>query len=107
MFFLSFFIRRFWCRLCPSGALLALFNKGCLTTKEKDLQKCSKCGICYDVCPVDNEDVFMIKDRKVVNGTNCIMCFECVDKCPENDCLKVKFAGKTLMRSKFDDKLLK
>jgi ferredoxin-type protein NapH len=97
----SFLIRRFWCRICPNGTFLALFNKGSLMTKEKDIQKCTKCGICYNVCPMDNEDVYTVKHRKVVNSKNCVMCFECVEKCPETDCLKVKFAGKTLIRSKF------
>jgi ferredoxin-type protein NapH len=101
VFIMSFFVRRFWCRLCPNGSFLALFNKGCLTTKEKDMQKCTKCGICYAVCPMDNEDVYTVKDRKVVNSKNCVMCFECVQKCPETDCLKVKIAGKTVFRSKY------
>lgn len=101
IFVMSFFVRRFWCRLCPNGAFLALFNKGCLTTKEKDLQKCTKCGICYQVCPMDNEDVYMVRNRKTMNSKNCVMCFECVNKCPENDCLQVKFAGKPVLRSRF------
>lgn len=104
IFILSFFVRRFWCRICPNGAFLALFNRGCLTTKQKDVQKCTKCGICYDVCPMDNEDVYEVRDRKVVNSKNCVMCFECVDKCPEDDCLKVKFLGKTVLKSKYKRK---
>jgi polyferredoxin len=102
IFIMSFFVRRFWCRLCPNGAFLALFNKGSLTTKEKDIQKCTKCGICYRICPMDNEDVYSVRDRKVVNSKNCVMCFECVDKCPEDDCLQVKVAGKTVLRSKYN-----
>jgi len=104
MFVLSVFVRRFWCRLCPNGTFLSLFNKGCLTTKEKILQKCTKCGICYQVCPMDNEDVYTVKNRKVVNSKNCVMCFECVKKCPEDDCLQVKVAGKTILRSKYTHK---
>jgi len=101
LFILSFFVRRFWCRLCPNGAFLALFNKGSFTTKEKDLQKCTKCGICYQVCPMDNEDVYLRRNMKVMNSKNCVMCFECVNKCPENDCLTVNIANKTVLRSKF------
>jgi ferredoxin-type protein NapH len=104
IFILSFFVRRFWCRLCPNGALLSLFNKGCFTTKTKDLQKCTKCGICYQVCPMDNEDVYTIKNRKVVNSKNCVMCFECLNKCPENDCINVNIFGKTILKSKYNKK---
>src|SRR4030042_604058 len=46
IFLLSFFGKRMWCRICPTGALLSLFNKGCLIVKEKNPEKCTKCGIC-------------------------------------------------------------
>jgi ferredoxin-type protein NapH len=101
VFGMSFFIRRFWCRLCPNGAFLAMWNKGGMITKQKDMQKCTKCGICYRICPMDNEDVYTVRNRKVVNSKNCVMCFECVDKCPEDDCLQVKVAGKTILRSRY------
>ena len=98
----SFFIRRFWCRICPNGAMLSLFNRGCLTTKEKDMEKCTKCGICYRVCPVDNDAVYRVRDRKVVNSGNCVMCFSCVKHCPEDGALTVKFAGKPIMKSVYE-----
>ena len=96
IFILGIFVRRSWCRICPNGAILGLFNVGCLVEKEKDLQKCTKCGICYAVCPYDNKDVYLIKNKKVVNSNNCMFCMECVHKCPEDDCLKGKFMGKTI-----------
>jgi len=101
IFLSGFFIRRAWCRICPNGAILSLFNSGSLLVKHKDLQKCTKCGICYNVCPYDNEDVFMTKDKEQVNGVNCMNCMTCVDACPEPDCLSVTFAGKKIMKSKF------
>jgi len=100
IFLLSFFGKRLWCRICPTGALLSLFNKGCLIVKEKNSEKCTKCGICERVCPLDNKKVFKEKKKKIVNDYNCINCFKCVDKCPEDDCLKVKFLGITIFRSK-------
>jgi len=101
IFLSGFFIRRAWCRICPNGAILSLFNVGSLLVKEKNIQKCTKCGICYAVCPYDNEDVYMIKDRENVNGKNCMKCMECVYKCPEDECLTVKFSGLRLMTSRF------
>ena len=100
IFVLSFFGKRMWCRICPTGALLSLFNKGCSITKEKNPEKCTKCGVCERVCPLDNKKVFEEKNKKIVNSYNCINCFRCVDKCPEPDCLKVKFLGKTIFKSK-------
>ena len=104
MIVLSFFIDRFWCRLCPNGALISLFNKSALFKKEKDLKKCTKCAICKRVCPIDNLTVYEEKEKEILNTEDCIMCMECVKYCPEDDCLKLKFLGKTLYSSKFEDK---
>ena len=91
--------RRPWCRICPSGALLSLFNSGSLFAKEKNVQKCTKCGICARVCPMDNKNIYLEKLNKNVSTANCVRCFSCVEKCPEKDCLKLKLLGKTLYSS--------
>lgn len=101
MIALSFFIPRFWCRVCPNGAMISLFSKASLVQKEKDVRKCTKCAICKRVCPTGNDEVYLEKDKKNINTQDCVMCFECVDKCPEDDCLKVKFLHKTIFRSRF------
>jgi len=97
-------ITRAWCRICPNGTFTSLFNKGAWVIKEKDVRKCTKCGICKRVCPFENNHVFEEKKAKNINHPNCVMCFNCVDKCPEKDCLKVKFAGKEIFSSKFKKK---
>lgn len=101
MLLLGFFGKRIWCRFCPNGIILSWFNKGCLVTKEKDVKKCTRCGICKRLCPMDNETVFKEKNKKNVNSQNCINCFNCVDKCPEDDCLTVRFAGKRIFSSRY------
>jgi len=98
---LGFFGKRVWCQFCPNGIMLSWFNKGCLVTKEKDVLKCTKCGICKRVCPMNNSYVFDEKDKKTISDKNCINCFNCIDKCPEDDCLKAKFAGKLFFKSKY------
>jgi ferredoxin-type protein NapH len=103
-FALSFFGKRLWCKLCPTGALLSLFNKGGAIIKEKDARRCTKCGICERVCPMDQKKVFEEKNKKIVNSYSCIQCFRCVDECPEDDALKVKFFKWTLFRSRYDRK---
>jgi ferredoxin-type protein NapH len=103
-FLLSFFGKRFWCKLCPTGALLSLFNKGSAITKQKDAKKCTKCGICERVCPMSQKKVFQEKKKKFVNAFNCINCFRCIDKCPEDDCLEVKFFKWTIFKSKYSKK---
>ncbi|MFH1511679.1 MAG: 4Fe-4S binding protein [Candidatus Woesearchaeota archaeon] len=101
LFSLSFFGKRLWCKMCPNGAILSLFNKGSAITKEKDNLKCTKCGICERVCPMDNPKVLKEKNKKIVNDYNCINCYRCVDKCPEDNCLKVKFFKWTIFWSRY------
>ena len=47
-----------------------------------DKEKCTGCGTCKDVCPVD---VFEIQNGKslVKNPKDCIQCMACETSCPE------------------------
>jgi ferredoxin-type protein NapH len=97
--------RRFWCRICPLGGLTALFStftpfkQIALTRLHKDEVKCTKCGVCKRVCPTQVTEVFDKKGGDVtVSG--CMLCLRCVEMCPYKDTLKVKFAGKTVMKSR-------
>jgi ferredoxin len=102
---LAFAYRRFWCRICPMGALTALFStftpfkQIALTKLEKDEHKCTKCGVCKRVCPMDVSEVYERKGGDVTSS-NCTLCLRCVEMCPYEDALKVKFAGKTVAASK-------
>jgi polyferredoxin len=101
----SFFMRRFWCRFCPTGASLAIVNKfkafkGVPALHiYKEEEKCTKCGICKRVCPLQVTEVYEQKGGKI-NTSLCMLCFRCVEMCPYGDCLKVKFAGKTAFKSR-------
>jgi polyferredoxin len=101
----SFFMRRFWCRFCPTGSSLAIVNRfrGFKWTPvlhiDKDEEKCTKCGICKRVCPLQVTEVYEQKGGKI-NTSMCMLCFRCVEMCPYEDCLKVKFGGKTVFKSR-------
>lgn len=97
----SFFWKRTWCRICPSGLLLSLFNRGSILNKEKDVLKCRRCGICLSVCPLQNEHVYLEKKKGNVDYADCIHCFRCIDSCPEDSCLKVRFLGMQIFKSRF------
>ena len=47
-----------------------------------DLEKCTGCGTCAEVCPVE---VFEIVEEKskVVQPDECTECESCVDNCPD------------------------
>jgi ferredoxin-type protein NapH len=97
--------RRFWCRICPLGGLTALFStftpfkQVALTKLQKDEEKCTKCGVCKRVCPTQVTEVYEEKGGNVT-VSKCMLCFRCVEMCPYQDTLKVKFAGKTVFRSR-------
>jgi len=101
----SFKIRRFWCRFCPTGISAGALNRFRvfrwipLLRLSKKGEKCTKCGICQRVCPVQVTEVYEKKDGDIQTSM-CTMCLRCVEMCPENKCLSLKLAGKPIYRSR-------
>jgi len=101
-FVASFFVRRFWCRFCPTGSLLAVRFRGKSSAAlhiNKDEEKCTKCGICKRVCPHQVKEVYEQKGGKITTSM-CTLCSRCVEMCPYEACLKVKIGGKTVFKSR-------
>ncbi len=101
----AFLFRRAWCRICPLGALIALFNRFppfkwvSVLRLDKVEEKCTKCGICKRVCPTQITEVYDKKGGDVTTS-NCILCLRCVEMCPYDDALRLKAAGKTILKSR-------
>jgi polyferredoxin len=101
----SFFVRRVWCRFCPTGSSIAILNRfkgfkwAPVLHLDKDEEKCTKCGICKRVCPVQVTEVYEQKGGKIMTSM-CMLCTRCVEMCPYEDCLKVKLGGKTVFKSR-------
>jgi polyferredoxin len=98
-------VRRFWCRFCPTGVSISALNRFPalkripLTRINKSEEKCTKCGICKRVCPVQVTEVYEQKGGDI--GTSmCLICMRCVEMCPYEGCLKVKVGGKTVIKSR-------
>jgi len=103
LFVAAFFLgRRIWCHLCPIGLVTSWFNRGCPTELRKDPLKCNQCAACSDACPMGLDHVAREKEATVLNDAGCILCLRCVDACPREDCLSLTFAGKRLLRSKYE-----
>ena len=101
----SFFVRRIWCRFCPTGSSLAVVNRfkgfswSPVLHLDKDEEKCTKCGVCKRVCPLQVKEVYEQKGGKIKTSM-CMLCLRCVEMCPYEDCLKVNFANETLFKSR-------
>ena len=98
-FFLGFGIRRFYCRICPIGGLTAPFNRYGLVSLHKEASRCTRCGACARVCPVDNLTVFEGREGQAVNACECTLCLRCVESCPEEGCMQCTFLGKKVVGS--------
>ncbi|TRO53171.1 4Fe-4S dicluster domain-containing protein [Candidatus Bathyarchaeota archaeon] len=102
---LSLAYRRLWCRICPLGALTALFStftpfkQIALTRLHKNEQKCTKCGVCKRVCPTQANQVYDKKGGDVTES-RCMLCARCVEMCPYEEALSLKVAGKPVMKSR-------
>ncbi|MGD9488016.1 MAG: 4Fe-4S binding protein [Calditrichaceae bacterium] len=85
----SFVKKRFFCFFCPMSALQYIFSKASLLRLTKDGSKCTRCGNCHRVCDVGIKEIADDIESKNIVRDDCMMCFKCVEACPENDCLKV------------------
>ena len=74
---------RAFCKyICPITVFLKPMSYFSLLRITCDTDKCISCGKCKRVCPM-NVDV-TDNSRKRENGTECILCFECVKNCPKD-----------------------
>ncbi len=95
----SFFIRRFWCLVCPLGYLMGLFHKYNLFHLKKDCVACTECGGCYEVCPMRLKEIYTERETENIQTVDCLMCGECISKCPETGALSYTFCGKKIYSS--------
>lgn len=92
----SFFKRRFWCNLCPLGFLIGLFNRISLFKLKKDCQACTECGACYEACPMGIKSIYKERGHLDITTPECLMCTECINKCPEDKAIGIYFLNKKI-----------
>jgi polyferredoxin len=101
----GFFVKRVWCRFCPTGMSLAIANRfsgfkwAPLLHINKVEEKCTKCGVCKRVCPLQVTEVYEQKGGKI-ETSQCMVCARCAEMCPYEGTLKVKIGNKTLFKSR-------
>ena len=72
---------RAFCKyICPITVFLKPASYYSLLRVQNDTQKCISCGKCKTVCPMDVD--MTDNSRTRTNGTECILCLQCIDHCP-------------------------
>jgi polyferredoxin len=74
--------RRWWCHICPLGAIFSLLDKVSLFQIKIDKKKCVKCLDCVQDCRM-----FALTPDSVTGrgrpDADCIRCGRCIEICPE------------------------
>lgn len=97
---LSFALKdnRAFCKyICPITVILKLTSRLSLLKIEGDQNKCTECGTCNKVCPMNINIMEYVKQGERVLSTECIFCLTCTTACPEeilDSTLKSDIGGK-------------
>jgi NAD-dependent dihydropyrimidine dehydrogenase PreA subunit len=62
-----------------SGCLVKIIYKGFKMAVQIDIEKCTGCGNCVEMCPVK---AIKIDDNKAIVSDDCIECGVCINSCP-------------------------
>ena len=73
---------RAFCKyVCPVAVFMKPMSYFVLLRVTCDKDKCVSCGKCKSVCPMNVDVTDNSRSRK--NGTECMLCMECVKSCPK------------------------
>lgn len=95
----AFAVRQPFCRICPLLATNALFQRfSPMRLVKKQHSRCDSCGICTKACPMDIHEISREHGRKAFHD-DCTLCMRCVEFCPDDDVIQVKFGPVPLFKS--------
>jgi polyferredoxin len=90
----SIYSSRPFCKTtCPLGAFYGIFNRISIFQLHLNRQKCTDCGACRKVCPMD------IQFNKQINSPECILCLRCMTEACHYDAISIHCAGLPLTLS--------
>ena len=80
-----FVLKNGWCgHICPLGAFYSLNAKFSLIKVDHDVQKCTACMECKEVCP-ETQVLFMINKESIpVLSGECTSCARCIEVCNDD-----------------------
>ncbi len=89
---------RAFCKyLCPITVILKITIRFSFLKIEGDKEKCTECGACNRVCPMNIDIIEYINNGERVLSTECISCMTCTTVCPNgilNETFKMDIGGK-------------
>lgn len=92
-------LRQPFCRICPLLAWNALFQKiGLLRLVKRQHDKCGKCRVCTEACPMDIQAISQEHGGKAFTE-DCTLCGRCAEYCPEDGVITLKFGPLPLFSS--------
>lgn len=95
-------LRQPFCRICPLLAFNALFQHlSPLRLAKPDRERCGKCRLCSEACPMDIAEVATQAGRRAY-GEDCTLCGRCVEFCPQDGNLQIKWGPFALFKSQRD-----
>lgn len=89
------------------GFILGFLKRFNIFKLKKDCTASIECGACYSACPIRIKSIYTERKTEQVQIVDCLMCGECIDKCPENSALLIILCDKkiyTLSRKRFMSK---
>ncbi|NGZ06957.1 MAG: 4Fe-4S binding protein [Magnetococcales bacterium] len=95
----AFVVRQPFCRICPMLALHAIFRRlAPLRLVKHPSPRCGKCRNCHAACPMEIPEV-ALPDPQQVFHDDCTLCGRCVEFCPADRVLHLRWGPVTLYRS--------
>ncbi|MEW8507872.1 MAG: 4Fe-4S binding protein [Candidatus Thiodiazotropha sp.] len=92
MIALALTVRQPFCRICPMLAMHAVFRKfGLLRLVKNATPRCDRCGLCAKACPMDIREIHTDMESRNVTFEDCTLCGRCVEFCPDQDVLQLKY----------------
>ncbi|MEO5345767.1 MAG: 4Fe-4S binding protein [Magnetococcus sp. YQC-9] len=95
----AFVVRQPFCRICPMLAWQAIFKRlAPLRLVKTPHPRCGQCRSCHAACPMEIPEVASPKASEVFHD-DCTLCGRCIEFCPQERVLQLKFGPLTLCHS--------
>jgi len=80
-----FIVRHGWCsHLCPLGGFYALIGSKSIFRVKYNVDKCSSCMNCVNICPEKQVLNMVTKESSFVDNGECTLCARCIEVCNDD-----------------------